>query len=157
MWPQGQWKASKKIAWEGDIYIYKQTLRLLDRIGPVGQFGENVPLMIIRACSNKVVFWTGDWQSVVPATNRLLYLPWQHWPGAGLLFEAGGWLIHCFHGWWGCAWPISHSLVRNPPASWPSPIEDGWQHCEWQQMHGKKFQHESHAVKGPCSPPGARH
>ena len=29
------------IAWEGDIYIERQTSRLLDRIGPVGRFVEN--------------------------------------------------------------------------------------------------------------------
>ena len=31
----------EKIAWEGDIYIYPQTFRLLDQIGQVGRFGEN--------------------------------------------------------------------------------------------------------------------
>ena len=42
MWPVGQWEASKKIAWEGDIHIHIQTSQLLDRIGPEGQFGEKL-------------------------------------------------------------------------------------------------------------------
>ena len=37
MGPEGQWEDSKKIAWEGerqkDIYIYKLTSRLQERIG----------------------------------------------------------------------------------------------------------------------------
>ena len=28
------------ITWEGDIYIHTETSRLLDRMGPLGQFGE---------------------------------------------------------------------------------------------------------------------
>ena len=31
----------KKIAWEGDKHVNTRTLRLLDRIGPVGRFDEN--------------------------------------------------------------------------------------------------------------------
>ena len=31
-----------RIAWEEDIYIHTQIFRLLDRIGPVGRFGEKV-------------------------------------------------------------------------------------------------------------------
>ena len=38
MWSEGQWEASKKITWKGDIYIniyglYRRTSRLYERIG----------------------------------------------------------------------------------------------------------------------------
>ena len=37
-----------RIAWAGDIYTYTHTdYRLLDRISPVGQFGENVLPVVI--------------------------------------------------------------------------------------------------------------
>ena len=47
----------KKVAWEGDkidayrIQTYGRTLRLIDRIGPVGCFGENANMCV---CST---FW----------------------------------------------------------------------------------------------------
>ena len=42
MWSEGQWQALKKLTWKGDINAYPWTSQLLDRIGPVGRFGENV-------------------------------------------------------------------------------------------------------------------
>ena len=39
-------RVTQKIAWEGDTqYTNRQTLQLLDRIGPVGRFGEESHLM----------------------------------------------------------------------------------------------------------------
>ena len=44
IWSEGQWKALKKIVWEGDkqrTNANARTSRLLDQLGPEGRVGEN--------------------------------------------------------------------------------------------------------------------
>ena len=47
MWSEDQWEALKKIAWEGDTQTNRQTLWLLDQLGPKGRVGENVYYLIL--------------------------------------------------------------------------------------------------------------